>query len=108
MFNTLRRLFGSSRSENPMTFRSFRPLVEILEDRTLLATYYWVGPPPQVNDFTWNRLGNWSLAPPGQQVVVPTVLPGSNDDVNFPNNLAQMTSVSVVDRDFTINQLISD
>src|SRR5207244_3529398 len=75
--------------------QTFRPQLEILEDRCLLATIAWDGGPIGTGT-DWNNAANW----------VGDVLPGSGDDAVIPDlsGTPTITSTGTV----SIHSLISN
>ena len=71
------------------TIRSYRPLVELLEERSLLSTNYWTNS----SGGDWANSSNWSLA----------AVPVSGDDVVI--NLAGNFTVSLTSGSSTIHSL---
>src|SRR5438034_10266783 len=81
-----RALHSASRS------RFFRRMwVEQLEDRTLLATFQWIGG----SSVNWNDAGNWTLAS------------GSGSFPNAQGDIAKFTASYSTAQSITVNQAIT-
>ncbi len=79
------RAFRATSSARLAAPRRFCPAVEALEDRVLLATYWWGGNTSGgTTPLWWSKTDNWKLA----NGTTPAVPPGPADDVvfNLPNN----------------------
>ena len=84
---TSKRSKRHGRRERRPAERRFRPLVELLEDRTLLSTFHWVGD-PTTHSGAWNVAANWQE----------NALPGNGDDVAIASSVHGKTfTISVTD-----------
>ncbi len=79
--------------------RFFRPAMQHLEDRTLLATDYWTGASAQSggND-NWSNAGNWSAGLPGASTTVDFT---STESKNGTANVDVAETVGALDIDST-------
>jgi fibronectin-binding autotransporter adhesin len=89
----------NKRRGKPPLRPSFRPRLEALEHRTMLATDTWTGlSASQGGSLNWSNAGNWSL----------NAAPGSTDTALFTSGSTVKTKTATVDTAFTILNLTAD